>query len=303
MSKPYMDEVTRLKRIRIQHLEVELQNTRDKVGTQEQIQFLKQSLDTPISNKIIERNGKEYTKEEFQNYITDRYFGLYDDGLRMYLDDWTIPSLDGLKFKPFFHRGFGPVTEPDGTSRASLSLSKCRIRTLGSVEFPPIMYELKIDNNDITDLQGVTFPRCSYIDLGNNFITSLHGCSFSEGTTQINLRNNFISKIEDLNVASLPMTLIRINLEGNPITDGFSPDEFEELSRKILYKIAKERNRIKRTSSIFVSPEPSAPPLDLDTSGHNLNGGSKKTKRKYHKVIMNTKKQMRIRISTNKRKK
>ena len=309
MSKP-VDELTRLKKIRIERLEGELQETqrqeqRQAQGLefspwgppsrviQERIQYLREGLAIPVSDKIIgQEDGKERTKEQFQQELHVVKWERRDQRHFMRLEDWTIPSLDGFKFNPLYYNGVGPVTVGSTHYNSSyVILSRCRIRTLGSVEFPPVVHSIGLSDNDITDLRGVTFPPCMGLDLGGNLITSLRGCTFSdEMPTVLNLRDNLISKFEDLNVAALPKWLARIDLARNPISDGLSADELEELHRKVLYRIMKDRNRAKHPSPVAVCPPPppSAPPLEPDdllegnhAFGGPLIGGSKQKTRTY----------------------
>jgi hypothetical protein len=151
------------------------------------------------------------------------------------------------------------------------------------------------------------------LGLGGNFISSLHGCKFSdEMATVIDLRDNLISTFEDLNVAALPKWLAKINLEGNPIVNGLSSDELEELHRKILYRIIKEHNRAKRPSHVTVSPPPpSAPPLEYDNlldrplefGGPFFGGSKQKTRKPERKLKRKNQKTNKRRISKNKHKK
>lgn len=306
MSKP-VDELTRLKKIKIERLEGELQETQRQEqrqrqelefnpratppshAIQERIKYLREGLSRPVSDKIIGQDGKERTNEQFQQ-------SLQDQNSSVQLEDWTIPSLDGFKFRPLFYRGFGPITvDSQVYSSAFVNMSRCRIRTLGSVEFPPVVQSIGLSDNDITDLQGVTFPPCMGINLAGNLITSLRGCTFSdEMATVLNLRDNLISKFEDLNVVALPKWLARINLERNPISDGLSADELEELHRKVLYRIMKDRNRAKHPSPVAVCPPPppSAPPLEPDdlpegthAFGGPFFGGSKQKTRTYGRKL------------------
>jgi hypothetical protein len=159
------------------------------------------------------------------------------------------------------------------------------------------------------------------ISLAGNFITSLHGCTFTDSAEmapELDLRDNLISKFEDLNVVALPKWLTRINLERNPISDGLSADGLEELHRKVLYRIMKDRNRAKRP---IPSPPPaSAPPLEpgelsvegpINTNSNvfngDFNGGSKLTTKKIRKSARKLKrknqKTNKRRISKNKSKK
>ena len=310
MSKP-VDELTSLKILRIKRLEGALQETqrqeqRQAQGLefspwgppsrviQERIKYLREGLAIPVSDKIIGQDGKERTKEQFQEELHHVPWSGREYQHRVHLEDWTIPSLDGFKFNPLYYNGVGPVTVGSAVySSAIVNLSRCRIRTLGSVEFPPVVNSIGLIDNDITDLQGVTFPPCTRIHLGGNLITSLHGCTFTDSAEMapevLDLRDNLISKFEDLNVVALPKWLARINLERNPISDGLSADELEELHRKVLYRIMKDRNRAKHPSPVAVCPPPpSAPPPEPDdllegnhAFGGPLIGGSKQKTRTY----------------------
>jgi hypothetical protein len=278
MSKP-VDDLTMLKILRIKHLESldERMRSRHSDNLEERLKYLREGLAIPVSDKIITPNGTELTKEQFQEELRIVKWEQRDYRHRMHLEDWTIPSLDGIKFNPLYMNGHGPITvNGPHYERSSVQLTRCRIRTLGSVEFPPVVHTIALINNDITDLRGVIFPPCMHIWLGGNLITSLHGCTFSdEMPTLLDLQHNLISSFEDLNVAALPKRLSSINLEGNPIADGLSADEIEELHRKVLYRIMKERNRAKRPGPAIVSPPPaSAPSLEqLDEISSSAVGG------------------------------
>jgi len=256
---------------------------------QERLSFLKHDLSMPISDKIIGpryKEGtwggftidgqKEYTKDEFMptvmsNQNREQYHKINLEG-----KGWTIRSLDGIKFSKLFYTGEGPVTQGGRHYQSSgINLRRCRIQTLGSVKFPPVIYELDLGQNDILHLNNVTFPPCHYLHLNSNLISSLAGCTFPEGIEIINLVDNLISNFEDLNVKALPMSLKHIHLGGNPMTKGLSQDEMEVLNRKILYKIAKERNRAKQPSPVMQPPDPSAPPLSVDDL-LGMDGGSKR---------------------------
>jgi hypothetical protein len=278
---------------------------------QEQIDILNQDLTMPISDRIIGprykegtwgglmRDGQqEYSKEQFMQtvsrYQSDRreLHNINLEGL-----GWTIPSLDGIKFMPLSVIGQGPLNRGGIQYAGSgVNLRRCRIQTLGSVEFPPVIDELDIGQNDIIHLQGVTFPPCRHLRLNSNLISSLSECIFPEGIETINLVDNFISNFDDLNVIALPMSLRNINLSGNPMTEGYTQDEMEVLNRKILYKIAKERNSAKRSSHVGDQrqPEPSAPPLSvnelLGLEGGSIKTTSRRSKNKRYKKYKKTNK-------------
>ena len=321
MQSPQVSELNRLKMLRIQRLENELQQNAEQEeqerrqsaqqnafgdawggpGTpamirasqiREQIRFLEEGMRKPISEKIFSPDGVELTKEEFQ---ANKFFvgkpvvgaGEWSRDRSQYdLTGWTIPSLDGIVFGPCRVVQLGSMHHA-----CNVSLSKCRIRTLGSVEFPQgqVGGSVSFANNDITQLERVRFPSCERINLRDNFITSLRGCTFLEGTAEINLENNFISNLEDLNVGALPMSLKRIILDGNPITDRLSYDQKETLTRKILYEISEAHNplplarpppRAPNASAPSAPPPASAPPAsappDVDFGDLFFGGGGVK---------------------------
>jgi hypothetical protein len=333
MQSPQVSELNRLKMLRIQRLENDLQQNAEQEeqerrqsaqqnafgvfgdafdghpwggpGTirasqiREQIRFLQEGMRKPISEKIFSPDGVELTKEEFQRRVGfhDFFFGKPGawgppnrDTSKYDLTGWTIPSLDGIVFSQC------RVVQLGGMHHAcNVSLSKCRIRTLGSVELPQGQGgSVSFANNDITQLERVRFPSCERINLRDNFITSLRGCTFLEGTAEINLENNFISNLEDLNFGALPMSLKRIILDGNPITDGLSYDQKETLTRKILYEISEAHNplplarpppRASNASAPPAPPPPRAPspsgppasaPPDVDFGNLFFGGGGVK---------------------------
>ena len=338
MSKAGEDELTKLKRERIERLEQKLQDTLLKVAEQqkrnprrggisegfggidgffgqecggfgggslenevsrqlkERLDFLKEDdLSRPISDKIIGPNDKmedgwrlvggnrEYTKDEFMSKVYQLHYDKRDlKNIDIESMRYTIPSLDGIIFRELFYIGHGPIT-PYGAHYAGsgINLRRCRIHTLGNVQFPSVIDELNIGYNDIMHLQGVSFPSCRHLYLNSNLISSLHGCVFPEGIQIIHLQDNLISKFDDLNVSSLPMSLTQIHLSENPLTEGMTQEELEMLNRKILYKIAKTRYRAKQTKSEIVVPPASAPPLDFD--GGSLQKKSRKHKKKSRK--------------------
>lgn len=313
MSKAGENELTKLKRERIERLERTLQDSLLKEAEQqkrnsgqfkgslgndehrrlkETLDFFKEDdLSRPISDKIIGPNDKkndwgmlvggnrEYTKDEFMSKV----YQVHNDKRDLKNIDiesmrYTIPSLDGLIFRPLFYIGEGPISYFGNTyTGCGINLRRCRIHTLGNVQFPPVIDELKIDFNDITDLRGVTFPSCRHLFLNYNLISSLVGCVFPEGIEFIYLHANLISKFDDLNVSSLPMSLKQIHLSGNPLTEGMTQEELEMLNRKILYKIAKTRYRAKQPKPELVAPQPSAPLLDIDDL-LGLGGGLRRKK-------------------------
>lgn len=320
MQSPQVSELNRLKMLRIQRLENDLQQNAEQEeqerrqsahswGTpamirasqiREQIRFLQEGMRKPISEKIFGPDGVELTKEEFQSRIMSHNFFFGKPGAwgppnrdtsKYDLSGWTIPSLDGIVFSQC------RVVQLGGMHHAcNVSLSKCRIRTLGSVEFPQgqVGGSVSFANNDITQLERVRFPSCERINLRDNFITSLRGCTFLEGTAEINLENNFISNLEDLNFGALPMSLKRIILDGNPIMDGLSYDQKETLTRKILYEISEAHNplplarpppRASNASAPPAPPPPRAPspsgppasaPPDVDFGNLFFGGGGVK---------------------------
>jgi hypothetical protein len=339
MQSPQVSELNRLKMLRIQRLENDLQQNaeqeqeeereRQQPGAfgdfdghhwggpamirasqiREQIRFLEEGMRKPISEKIFGPDGVELTKEEFQSRIMSHnfFFGKpgawgppHRDTSKYDLTGWTIPSLDGIVF---VHMRGAMI------HACNVSLSKCRIRTLGSVEFQQGQGgSVSFANNDITQLERVRFPSCERINLRDNFITSLRGCTFLEGTAEINLENNFISNLEDLNFGALPMSLKRIILDGNPIMDGLSYDQKETLTRKILYEISEAHNplplarpppRAPNASAPPAPPPASAPPasapLDVDFGDLFFGGGGvkrpiKKIRKSLHKLKRNNSK-------------
>ena len=277
----------------------------------EQIDILNQDLTMPISDRIIGPRYKEgtwgglmhdgqqgYSKEQFMQTVS-RYQSDRRELRNINLEGlgWTIPSLDGIKFMPLYVIGQGPLNRGGIQYAGSgVNLRRCRIQTLGSVEFPPVIDELDIGQNDIIHLQGVTFPPCRHLRLNSNLISSLSECTFPEGIETINLVDNLISNFDDLNVIALPMSLRKIHLEGNPMTEGYTQDEMEVLNRKILYKIAKERNSAKRSSHVGDQrpPAPSAPPLSVDEllglEGGSIKTTSRRSKNKRYKKYKKTNK-------------
>lgn len=261
----------------------------------ERLDFLKDDLSIPISDKIIGPTDKkndfgrfvegnrEYTKDEFMSNVYELHNRIRDlkniDIERM---RYTIPSLEGITFRPLFYIGEGPITHFGSHYIGSgINLRRCRIQTLGNVHFPSVIDELNIGYNDISHLRGVTFPPCRHLYLNSNLISSLDGCVFPEGIQIIHLQDNLISKFDDLNVSLLPMSLKQIHLSENPLTEGMTQEELELLNRKILYKIAKTLYRAKQPKSKIVVPPASAPPLEL--------GGSlQKKSRKHKKNHVNT---------------
>lgn len=265
--------------------------SRPSVQIKERIQFLEDSITRqPIPDNIVEVNGGGITKEQFQQNITKYVFHTNQGGQEMIRCSGQIPSLDGIKLPTLFRYGGlnngGYVNEPktqeefnalktysSGHSRCNVELSRCGIRILGSVQFPPFAYTINLSDNDITSLNGVKFGRCVEINLARNFISSLKGCSFSEGTTTLDLRDNNITKLADLNIRAFPRSLERIILDGNPLMD--NP------ARIVGYETA-IYNEIMR----FI-PVPSAPNLS------EISGGSKqksKTKRKTRRKVKKTNK-------------
>ena len=341
MSKP-VDELTKLKNIKIERLEGELQdalqqeknNKKFEGGWQEiswggegnpwgersqqiseKIQFLKDGLARPVSDKIIGGIEGEHTKEEFQQNIRRYVFHTNPGGQEaIRLIGWTIPSLDNIKLPQLFKLGVGYIQRPNnleefhrvktpisGYSNCNVELSRCRIRTLGTVEFPPFAYTINLSDNDIIHLNHVQFGRCVEINLARNFISTLRGSRFSEGTTNIELQDNFISRIEDLNIDSLPRTLERIGLAGNPITDGLTEEQHQALQQEILQRIR---------TPVRNPPAPSAPPLDPGDEakphfefGGPFFGGSvrktKKTRKPVRKLRRKNRKTNKMRISKN----
>jgi len=264
------------------------------IQLREKIQFLKDSFaKQSIPDYIVGVDGK-ITKKQFQENITKYVFHSNPGGQETIRCSGIIPSLDGITLPTLFRYGGlndgGYVNEPktqeefnalktsrSGHSRCNVELSRCGIRTLGSVKFPPFAYTINLSDNDITSLNGVIFGRCVELNLACNFISSLKGCHFSEGTTTLDLRDNNITTLADLNLRALPRSLERIILDGNPIMDnpdgilGYETAIYNEIMRSIRYP----------------PPVPSAPNL-LD-----IYGGSKqkpKTKRKTKRKIKKTNK-------------
>ena len=333
MEKPREDELTRLKRKRIDRLNQDLQVALEKeteesknplnyphfgreeggdfgtwsgpsVQIKERIQFLEDSFTRqPIPDNIVGVDGG-ITKEQFQQNITKYVFGTNQGGQEVIRCSGQIPSLDGIELPILFRYGGlndgGYVNEPktqeefnalktsrSGHSRCKVELSRCGIRILGSVQFPPFAYTINVSDNDITSLNGVKFGRCVEINLARNFISSLKGCSFSEGTTTIDLRDNNITKIADLNIRAFPRSLERIILDGNPLMD--NPDRIAGYETAIYNEIMR---------FIRAPPDVSSAP-DLS----ELGGGSKqksKTKRKTRRKVKKTNKK---RNTKNRRKK
>lgn len=297
LQSPQISELNRLKELRIRRLENDLQQNAEQEERErqqaeaaqtgafgdafgdafghawgpayqirEQIRFLQEGMRKSVSEKIFSPDGVELTKEEFQSRIMSHnfffgkpgFFPSSPDTSKYDLTGWTIPSLDGIVFGPCRVVSLGSMHNACNV----ISLQKCRIRTLGSVELPQgLRGSVSFANNDITQLERVRFPNCEIIILKDNFIKSLRGCTFLEGTAEINLENNFISNLEDLNFGALPMSLKRIILDGNPITDGLSYDEKETLTRKILYEISEAHNPLP-----LARPPPLAPPLAPNAS-------------------------------------
>ena len=331
MEKPREDELTRLKRKRIDRLNQDLRValkketeesknplnhfgreegeefvtwSRPSVQIKERIQFLEDSITRqPIPDNIVEVNGGGITKEQFQQNITKYVFHKNQGGQEMIRCSGQIPSLDGIILPTLFRSGGlndgGYVNEPKTQeefnalktsrschSRCNVELSRCGIRILGSVQFPPFAYTINLSDNDITSLNGVKFGRCVEINLARNFISSLKGCSFSEGTTTLDLRDNNITKLADLNIRAFPRSLERIILDGNPLMD---PDGIVGYETAIY-------NEIMRFIRV-PPPVPSAPNLS------EIGGGSKqksKTKRKTRRKVKKTNKK---RNTKNRRKK
>ena len=300
LQSPQISELNRLKELRIRRLENDLQQNAEQEERErrqaeaaqpgafgdafgdafgghawgpayqirEQIHFLQEGMRRPVSEKIFGPDGLELTKEQFQSRIMSHNFffekpgawgppSTFRDTSKYDLTGWTIPSLDGIVFGPCRVVSLGSMHHA-----CNVSLQKCRIRTLGSVELPQgLRGSVSFANNDITQLERVRFPSCEIIILKDNFIRSLRGCTFLEGTAEINLENNFISNLEDLNFGALPMSLKRIILDGNPITDGLSYDEKETLTRKILYEISEAHNPLP-----LARLPPLAPPLAPNAS-------------------------------------
>jgi hypothetical protein len=343
LQSPQVSELNRLKELRIRRLENDLQQNAEQEererqqaeaaqtgafgdafdghtwGTpaqirasqiREQIRFLQEGMRKPVSEKIFGPDGVELTKEQFQSRIRfhDFFFGKpgawgppHQDTSKYDLTGWTIPSLDGIVFGPCRVVSLGSMHHA-----CNVSLQKCRIRTLGSVELPQgLRGSVSFANNDITQLERVRFPNCEIIILKDNFIRSLRGCTFLEGTAEINLENNFISNLEDLNFGALPMSLKRIILDGNPITDGLSYDEKETLTRKILYEISEAHNPLPLARLPPLAPPlapnasappapprapnasapPASAPLDLDFGDMFFGGGGKRTIKKKRKSL------------------
>ena len=332
MEKPREDELTRLKRKRIDRLNQDLQValkketeesknplnhfgreegeefvtwSRPSVQIKERIQFLEDSITRqPIPDNIVEVNGGGITKEQFRQNITKYVFHTNQGGQEMIRCSGQIPSLDGIELPTLFRYGglnngeyvnepktqeeFNALKTPrSGHLRCNVELSRCGIRILGSVQFPPFAYTINVSDNDITSLKGVKFGRCVEINLARNFISSLKECSFSEGTTTLDLRDNNITKLANLNIRALPGSLERIILDGNPIMD--NPDGIAGYETAMYNEIMS-----------FIRdppPVPSAPDLS------ELDGGSKQkstTKRKTRRKVKKTNKK---RNTKNRRKK
>ena len=332
MEKPREDELTILKRKRIDRLKEDLRVALEKekeeskkpresdfgieaegfgtwsgpsVQIKERIQFLEDSITRqPIPDNIVEVNGGGITKEQFQQNITKYVFHTNQGGQEMIRCSGQIPSLDGIILPILFRYGGlndgGYVNEPktqeefnalktsrSGHSRCNVELSRCGIRILGSVQFPPFAYTINLSDNDITSLNGVKFGRCVEINLARNFISSLKGCSFSEGTTTLDLRDNNITKLTDLNVSELPRSLERIILDGNPLMD--NPDGIVGYETAIYNEIMR-----------FIR---APPPVSSAPNLSEIDGGSKqksKTKRKTRRKVKKTNKK---RNTKNRRKK
>lgn len=340
LQSPQVSELNRFKELRIRRLENDLQQNAEQEERErrqaeaaqlgffgdafgntpapaqmrtsqirEQIRFLQEGMRKPVSEKIFEPHGVELTKEQFQSRIMSHnfffgkpgFFPPQQDTSKYDLTGWTIPSLDGIVFGPCRVVSLGSMHHA-----CNVSLQKCRIRTLGSVELPQgLRGSVSFANNDITQLERVRFPNCERIVLKDNFIKSLRGCTFLEGTVAINLENNFISNLEDLNFGALPMSLKYISLDGNPITDGLSYDEKETLTRKILYEISEAHNPLPlaRLPPLVppLAPNASAPPApprapnasappasappDVDFGNLFFSGGGKRTIKKKRKSL------------------
>ena len=347
MEKPREDELTILKRKRIdrlnQYLRVALEKeteesknpresdfgredfvtwSRPSVQIKERIQFLEDSFTRQsIPDNIVGVDGG-ITKEQFQQNIKKYVFHTNQGGQEVIRCSGQIPSLDGIKLPILFRYGGlndgGYVNEPktqeefnalktsrSGHSRCNVELSRCGIRILGSVQFPPFAYTINLSDNDITSLNKVKFGRCVEINLARNFISSLRGCRFSEGTSFIELQDNFISRIEDLNIDSLPRTLERIGLAGNPIIDGLTEEQHQALQQEILQRIR---------TPVRHPPAPSAPPPDpgdeakphFEFRGPFFGGSARKTKKTrkpVRKLRRKNQKTNKRRISRNKHKK
>jgi len=276
----------------------------------ERIRFLRDSLERkPIPDNMVGVDGG-ITKAQFQQNIRKYVFHTNPGGNEVIRGSGLqIPSLDGIELPILFRYGGlndgGYVNEPktqqefnalktshSGHSRCNVEFSRCGIRILGSVKFPPFAYTINLSDNDITSLNGVNFGRCVEINLARNFISSLRGCRFLEGTTTLDLRDNNIKSLTDINVRALPRSLERIILDGNPIMD--NPDNIAGYESAIYNQIfsniknppplpsaplldSSERFLFRESSQ--AQPQPSAPELSL------LQGGVKrkrksKTKRK-----------------------
>ena len=331
MEKPREDELTILKRKRIDRLKEDLRVALEKekeeskktresdfgieaegfgtwsgpsVQIKERIQFLEDSITRqPIPDNIVEVNGGGITKEQFQQNIKKYVFHTNPGGQEVIRCSGQIPSLDRITLPTLFRYGGlndgGYVNEPktqeefnalktsrSGHSRCNVELSRCGIRILGSVQFPPFAYTINLSDNDITSLNGVKFGQCVEINLARNFISSLNGCRFSEGTTTLDLRDNNITKLTDLNVIALPRSLERIILDGNPLMD--NPDGIVGYETTIYNEIMR-----------FIRDPP---PVSSAPKLLELDGGSKQkytTKRKTRRKVKKTNK----RRNTNNRRK
>jgi hypothetical protein len=270
----------------------------------ERIQFLEDSLRRqPIEENNVLVGDKIIKKDDFNRNITIFVFHTNPGGREVIRFYGQIPSLDGIKLPILFRYGGlndgeyvnAPKTQKEfhalktsrsGHRNCNVELSRCGIRKLGSVEFPPFAYTINLSDNDITSLQGVTFGHCVEINLARNFISSLNGCRFSEGTTLLDLRDNNITKLADLNFEALPRSLERVILDGNPIMDnpegitGYETTIYNEIMRYIREP----------------PPKPSAPQLT------DIPGGSKQKSKTKRKVIRKLKKTNKQRNTKNRRK-
>jgi len=220
-------------------------------------------------------------------------------------DILVVPSFEGIQIPQMFKRGYGPRS--DGHVRINF----CKTRILGSNMFPYPLESLSIEMNDIRSLHGVTFPLVKWLSLRYNLISSLEGVSFNQhpdhmtdnlnrriehgnALESIDLRHNFISSLDDLNLKVIPRAVLkRIDLVGNPIMDGMNWDYLDVFNLKTLYKLAKAHYETNHPVVQQPRPEPSAPLLD-EVDRHigeqlrsGLGGGGKGSKQMIPRNFMN----------------
>lgn len=263
------------------------------------IKILKCDMERTIADKIIGPDIKEHTKEEFQQNIRNYVFHTFPQGREVIrLTGWTIPSFDGIELPQLFKDGVGVIQIPKiidefqcfrnyypSLTYCNIELSRCRIRTLGSVVFPPFAYTINLRDNDITHLNNVHFGKCVQINLSGNFIISLRGCYFSDGLTCIDLQDNFISRIEDLNIEALPQSLESILLDGNPIVEKLSYEQYREFIQQILKRIQNPVQHSLEPSGQNIEDEPCEKTKNVRKYVNKLKKNNRKTNKHRRYII------------------